>query len=92
MNGLLSFEVEEASPNQVEAMIDSLEFFGIGASWGGYESMVLPADLRQARTVTDWSGHNQVVRLHIGLEDPLDLVADLDRAFGVMNANGTQAP
>ncbi len=91
VNGLLSFEVAEASPNQVEAMIDSLELFGIGASWGGYESMVLPADLHQARTATDWSDHKQVVRLHIGLEDPLDLVADLDRAFGVMKTKGTQA-
>jgi cysteine-S-conjugate beta-lyase len=91
VNGLLSFEVADASSIQVEAMIDSLELFGIGASWGGYESMVLPADLVQARTVTDWSAHNQLVRLHIGLEDPLDLIADLDRAFGVMKTKETQA-
>ena len=85
-NGLVSFEFEDASPNQVEVMIDSLELFGIGASWGGYESMVLPADLGQTRTVTDWSSHNQCVRLHIGLEDPQDLIADLDRAFDLMKA------
>ena len=81
VNGLLSFEVTDASATQVEAMIDSLQLFGIGASWGGYESMVLPANLSQSRTVTDWSGHNQIVRLHIGLEDPTDVIADLEQAF-----------
>ena len=83
-NGLLSFEVAEASTKQVETMIDSLDLFGIGSSWGGFESMVLPADLAQARTVTDWSGHKPIVRLHIGLEDPGDLIADLEEAFARM--------
>ena len=85
-NGLVSFEVADAGAAQVDAMIDSLEFFGIGSSWGGYESMALPADVGQARTVTDWSGHRPIVRLHIGLEDPADLIRDLERAFAVMQA------
>jgi cystathionine beta-lyase len=85
-NGLVSFEAADVGAAQVDAMIDSLELFGIGSSWGGYESMVLPADLGLARTVTDWSRHRPIVRLHIGLEDPADLIADLERAFGVMQA------
>src|SRR5690606_1382998 len=81
-NGLLSFEfqpgVERAAAEQ---WIDSLALFGLGASWGGYESLVTLADLPGARSVTDWSGRGVIVRLHIGLEDPDDLIADLDRAF-----------
>lgn len=87
-NGLVSFEMADGwGPRRVEAMIDALELFGIGASWGGYESMVLPADLAQARTVTDWTGHQPIVRLHIGLEDPSDLIADLERGLGAVPAS-----
>ncbi|MBT2326608.1 cystathionine beta-lyase [Variovorax paradoxus] len=86
-NGLVSFElqpgIDAAAP---ERLVDSLSLFGIGASWGGYESLVTLADMRKARSVTDWTGRGQVVRLHIGLEEPADLLADLDRGFAALAA------
>jgi cystathionine beta-lyase len=57
-----------------DAFVDSLELFGIGFSWGGFESLALPVDPH--RTVTEPPAKN-LVRLHIGLEDPDDLIADL---------------
>ena len=84
-NGLISFELK-AGHDQAAAdrFIDGLALFGLGASWGGYESLVTPTDMRNARSVADWSGRGIVVRLHIGLEDPRDLIADLDAAFDAM--------
>jgi cystathionine beta-lyase len=73
-SGLFSFELD----GNREAFIDSLEHFGIGYSWGGYESLALPVDPQ--RTVSEPPAAN-LVRLHIGLEDPGDLIDDLARAF-----------
>jgi cystathionine beta-lyase len=64
-----------------ERLVDALELFGIGASWGGFESLVVLADMRNARSVADWSARGPVVRLHVGLEDPADLTADLGQGF-----------
>lgn len=81
-NGLISFELAPGTaPEAVDRLIDGLRLFGLGASWGGYESLVTPAHMAQARSVTDWSARGPVVRLHIGLEDPRDLIADLDQAL-----------
>ncbi|MEG0053337.1 MAG: cystathionine beta-lyase [Comamonas sp.] len=81
-NGLLSFELPPGTPTSVvDSFIDGLKLFGLGASWGGYESLVTSAQMTQARSVTDWSQRGPVVRLHIGLEDPRDLIADLEQAF-----------
>lgn len=81
-NGLLSIELDPAYPaEQVENMIDGLELFGLGASWGGFESLVIPTNMQAARSLTDWSSRGQVVRLHIGLEDTADLIEDLNQAF-----------
>ncbi|GAA4719201.1 cystathionine beta-lyase [Sphingomonas lutea] len=76
-SGLFSFEFrgDEAARRR---FIDSLELFGIGYSWGGFESLVLPAD--PVRTVSEPPAAN-LVRLHVGLEDPRDLIADLANAF-----------
>jgi cystathionine beta-lyase len=76
--GLFSFEFKDADSNTRAAFIDSLKLFGIGFSWGGYESLVLPVD--PVRTVSKAPALN-LVRLQIGLEDPEDLIADLDAAF-----------
>lgn len=73
-SGLFTFELK----GDRTLFVDSLELFGIGYSWGGYESLVLPVDSR--RTVSEPPARN-LVRLHIGLEDPDDLVADLSNAF-----------
>lgn len=81
-NGLLSFEWQPGTSNlQVDSFIDSLSLFGLGASWGGYESLVAQAAMTEARSITDWHRRGPVVRLHIGLEDPSDLLADLAQGF-----------
>ena len=69
------------------AMIDSLELFGIGASWGGFESLVLPTTGHVVRTAGAWDYDGPVVRFHIGLEDTGDLIADLDRGLAVLRAH-----
>jgi cystathionine beta-lyase len=74
-SGLFSFELKSGDRTK---FVDSLELFGIGYSWGGYESLVLPVDPH--RTVSKPPATN-LVRLHIGLEDPDDLIADLAAAF-----------
>ena len=84
-NGLLSFELQPGTSSaRVDRLIDSLSLFGLGASWGGYESLVTAANMQRARSVTDWSARGPVVRLHIGLEDPADLVTDLARGFAAL--------
>jgi cystathionine beta-lyase len=77
-SGLFSFELKDATAKSRAAFADSLKLFGIGFSWGGYESLVLPVD--PVRTVSQAPAPN-LVRLQIGLEDPEDLIADLDAAF-----------
>jgi cystathionine beta-lyase len=73
-SGLFTFELK----GDREVFIDAVELFGIGYSWGGYESLVLPAD--PYRTITSPPAEN-LVRLHVGLEDPDDLIADLASAL-----------
>jgi len=73
-SGLFSFELRDLTDAERAAFVDRLELFGIGYSWGGYESLAIPVDPQ--RTVTDPPARN-LVRLHIGLEDPDDLIADL---------------
>lgn len=84
-NGLLSIELQPGIENAaVERFVDALTLFGRGSSWGGYESLVAWTNMRAARSVTDWSQRGAVVRLHVGLEAPSDLVADLARGFAAM--------
>lgn len=86
-NGLLSFELRpDIAPIAAERLVDGLSLFGIGASWGGYESLAILVDMARARSRTDWQGRGQVVRLHVGLEDPADLLADLDGGFAALHA------
>lgn len=73
-SGLFSFELKDASEAERAAFVDRLELFGIGYSWGGFESLAIPVEPR--RTVTEPPAPN-LVRLHTGLEDPDDLIADL---------------
>ncbi len=62
-------------------MVDGYRYFKIGASWGGYESLVLPAGPKNVRTAVPWTEPGYVLRYHVGLEDPEDLVADLADGF-----------
>ena len=90
--GLFSFVLQGGSPGARAKFIDALELFGIGYSWGGYESLAIPFDPKANRSVMAWppAGWNPDdklgVRLSIGLEDPGDLMSDLQRGFAAMNA------
>ncbi len=75
--GLFTFILRGGGEAARAALIDGLELFGIGYSWGGYESLALPVDPQRFRTVTPWEAEGPAVRLQIGLEDPADLIADL---------------
>jgi cystathionine beta-lyase len=77
--GLFSFVLEGGDSAARDRLIDSLELFGIGYSWGGFESLVTPAEPLRTASKPDWGG--PLVRLQIGLEDPDDLIADLERAL-----------
>ena len=68
----------------IHAMVESLALFGIGASWGGFESLVLPTNGFITRTAGTGDFGGEMVRLHIGLEAPADLIADLDRGLAVL--------
>lgn len=82
-NGLLSFELRNDEVTGVERFIDALQVFGLGASWGGYESLVTVADLSDRNSVSDRQ-LNPVLRLHIGLEDVGALIEDLQRGFAAL--------
>jgi cystathionine beta-lyase len=89
--GLLSFTLEAGTSEKREKLVDALTLFGIGYSWGGFESLALPFDAQTTRSATDWPPQNWNaadglgVRLSIGLEDLADLIADLDQALNRMN-------
>jgi cystathionine beta-lyase len=79
-NGLLSFELREKDDARLERFIDALQVFGLGASWGGFESLVTVADTQDRNSAED-RALNPVVRLHVGLEDVGVLIEDLQRGF-----------
>jgi cystathionine beta-lyase len=79
--GLFSVVLEPAPREALAAMLDSLALFGMGASWGSFESLVLPFDPAGYRTATHWRAEGPALRFHIGLEDPEDLKEDLDAGF-----------
>ena len=80
-SGLFSFVLNGGSDAARCALIDELRLFGIGFSWGGYESLALPVEPQRHRTATRWQAKGPVVRLHIGLEEPSDLIDDLARGL-----------
>jgi cystathionine beta-lyase len=86
--GLFSFVLRPTSQAAVNAFDDALSLFGIGVSWGGYESLVIPFDCSTLRSATAWAPGGPTVRLHIGLEDVDDLIADLERGFAALAGAG----
>lgn len=80
-NGLLSLSLKDRSQQTAADVVDRLRLFGIGASWGGFESLATLSNMTTIRSVTDWSERPTVIRLHIGLEDPVSLIADLAQAL-----------
>lgn len=79
--GLFSLILKPVPPAAVAAMLDGLELFGLGYSWGGFESLALPFDCASYRTATRWAPGGPALRLSIGLEDVDDLKGDLDAGF-----------
>ncbi len=75
--GLFGFTLAAGDPHK---LVDALTHFGIGYSWGGYESLAVPVEPSRCRTATNWSG-GTVIRLSIGLEDARDLIDDLSQAL-----------
>jgi cystathionine beta-lyase len=80
-SGLFGIVLKPSPKAAVYAMIDALDLFGIGSSWGGFESLILPTNPERIRSATRWIAEGPTLRLHIGLEDPQDLIEDLDRGF-----------
>jgi cystathionine beta-lyase len=78
--GLFAFALDGDDAARVR-LVDALEHFGIGFSWGGFESLALPIDPERVRTAVPWVSPGKMVRLQIGLEDPADLIADLARGL-----------
>jgi cystathionine beta-lyase len=77
-SGLFSFVLNGGSDKARAALIDGLKHFGIGYSWGGFESLAIPVDPQRHRSATRWEAEGPLVRLQIGLEDADDLIVDLE--------------
>ena len=84
--GLFSIVFKPVEKHAVYAFLDGLKLFGIGASWGGFESLAIPFDCAAIRTATHWAPGGPTVRFHIGLEDVDDLIGDLERGFAAFAA------
>ncbi len=85
-SGLFSILLRPAPQKAVNAFLDTVRLFGMGFSWGGFESLVIPFDCTAYRTATKWAPDGPALRLHIGLENVEDLKADLERGFAAFNA------
>jgi cysteine-S-conjugate beta-lyase len=84
-SGLFSIVFKVVDAKAVHAFLNALQLFGIGASWGGFESLAIPFDCTAIRTATFWNPEGPTVRLHIGLESVDDLIVDLERGFAAMS-------
>ena len=82
--GLFSIVLKPVPQQAVYAFLDALELFGIGPSWGGFESLAVPFDCAPVRTATRWAPGGPTVRFHIGLEAVEDLLADLEAGFAAL--------
>jgi cystathionine beta-lyase len=80
-SGLFSYVLKPVSRAALAAMLDGMKLFGMGYSWGGFESLMLPAHPEGIRTARPWTEKGILLRVHAGLEDPADLIADLEAGF-----------
>jgi cystathionine beta-lyase len=85
-SGLFGVVLEEVPKKAVDAMLDGMELFGMGYSWGGFESLILPTHPEKLRTATTWAPGGPTLRLHAGLEDEGDLIADLEAGLARLDA------
>jgi len=84
--GLFGVMLKPAPKARVDAMLDGLKLFRMGWSWGGFESLIIPAHPERIRTATRWDARGPYLRLHVGLEDVQDLIADLAGGFERLRA------
>ena len=84
--GLFGVVLKPVRQEAVLALLNTLTLYGMGASWGGFESLAIPYDVSSLRTATNWAPGGPSLRLHIGLEDVSDLIADLERGFAALAA------
>ncbi len=80
-SGLFGFIIRETDRKRLARMFDGFSLFGMGSSWGGFESLMTPSNPSVYRTVTSWVPNGQTVRIHVGLEDPRDLIAEIRAGF-----------
>ena len=85
-SGLFGVVLRDASQDAVAAMLNGYRYFGMGGSWGGYESLVLPTQPERLRSATTWDAPGPTLRYHAGLEDADDLIADLEAGFERLRA------
>jgi cysteine-S-conjugate beta-lyase len=90
-SGLFSIVLKPCSDQALAAMLDGLGLFGMGFSWGGFESLVIPFDCSTYRTATQWKPGGHALRFHIGLEDLDDLKRDLDAGFARLRETDAKA-
>jgi cystathionine beta-lyase len=83
--GLFGILLKPCPKEAWTAMVNGLELFGLGASWGGYESLIMPNNPERYRSATSWDGSLPSLRIHAGLEDADDLIADLEAGFARLN-------
>ena len=84
-SGLFSIVLKPAPQKAVDALLDAVKLFGMGYSWGGFESLVIPFDCAGYRSATKWNPGGPTLRFHIGLENVEDLKTDLTRGFAAFN-------
>ncbi len=84
-SGLFGVVLKRAPEKAVAAMLDGLELFGMGYSWGGYESLAIPTYPHKIRETRDWDPAYPCLRIHAGIEDPDDLISDLKNGFERLN-------
>lgn len=87
-SGLFGIVLKPCSQDAADAFLNALRLFGMGYSWGGYESLIIPVDPRSYRTATTWNANGPALRLHVGLEDVADLKSDLEAGFAALAAAG----
>ena len=84
--GLFAVVFKPVPEKALLAFLNALTLYGMGASWGGFESLAIPFDVTPYRSATKWAPGGPCVRIHIGLEDVGDLIADLERGLAAMVA------
>ena len=85
-SGLFGVILRPRTKSAVAAMADGMELFGMGWSWGGYESLLIPTHPATSRTARPWTADGPTLRIHIGLEEPADLIQDLEAGFARLRA------